>query len=77
MPQDPNDPDDRSARRLPVDLADVLIDVESVRSHVASLGERLALTVPRERRAVCVRLVALVGDMVDLVDDTASGTTTR
>jgi hypothetical protein len=77
MPHDANHPGDKPARPLPVDLADALVDVEVVRSHVASLGERLALTVPRERRAVCVRLVALVGDMVDLVDDTASGTATR
>lgn len=33
--------------------------------------------VPSERQAVCVRLVALVGNMVDLVDDTASGKATR
>jgi hypothetical protein len=77
MPRDANHPDDTPPRPLPVDLEDVLVDVEVVRSHVASLGERLALTVPRKRRAVCVRLVALVGDMVDLVDDTASGKATR
>lgn len=77
MPHDANHPDDKPTRPLPGDITDVLVDVEVVRSHVASLGERLALTVPRDRRAVCVRLVALVGDMVDLVDDTASGKATR
>ena len=77
MSHDANHPDDKPARPLQVDLEDVLVDVEVVRSHVASLGERLALTVPRDRRAVCTRLVALVGDMVDLVDDTASGKASR
>lgn len=77
MPHDANYPDDLPARPLPADVADVLIDVEVVRAHVAALGERLALTIPRERRAVCVRLAAVVGDIVDLLDDTASGRAAR
>jgi hypothetical protein len=77
MPHDANHPDDPPGRPLPVDVTDVLIDIEVVRSHVAALGERLALTIPRERRAVCVRLAAVVGDIVDLLDDTASGKATR
>jgi hypothetical protein len=77
MPHDANHPNDPPDRQLPGDLAEVLVDVKAVRSHVAALGGRLALTVPRGRRAVCVQLVAIVGDMVDPVDDTASGNATH
>ena len=55
------------------DLADVLAVLAVVRARLADLGDRLALVVPHPRRTWCVRLVALLGDGLDVLDDVASG----
>jgi hypothetical protein len=55
------------------DLSDVLIDVEVIRLKLAHLSNRVALAVPRPRRGYCTRLVAVLADTVDLLDDMAAG----
>jgi hypothetical protein len=40
---------------------------------VDELGRRVALAVPSPRRGYCSRLVAVLADAVDLLDDMAAG----
>jgi hypothetical protein len=55
------------------DLADVLIDIEVVRLKLGELTEKVSLAVPETRRAYTVRLIAMLADGVELVDDLAAG----
>jgi hypothetical protein len=62
---------ERTHPRQP-DLSDVLIHVEVIRLKLDELGRRVALAVPSPRRGYCTRLVAVLADAVDLLDDMAA-----
>jgi hypothetical protein len=48
-------------------------DLRAARRGPDALGRRVALAVPGPRRGHCTRLVALLSDAVDLLDDMAAG----
>jgi hypothetical protein len=55
------------------ELADVLVDITVVQTKLDDLGDRLALALPASPRRNCARLVAIAGDTLNQLDDTAAG----
>jgi hypothetical protein len=55
------------------DLQDVLVVCEALRQKLAEMGERVQLAVPHPRNQTCTRLVAVLSDLVDLLEDVVAG----
>jgi hypothetical protein len=71
MPQDTVDPTP-DPEPIP-DVADVLVDITALQGRLDHLAGDLTLALHADRQQLCRRLLAILGDGLDLLDDVASG----